>query len=178
MFRTRGGLMRIRLLAALLATQFTVLAAGQRGPAQDQEAVAIRNANEVYMSPDTGRVKGAFYSPANLYTEDGKGGLRIIPLEQFLANLAKGEASGQSRPTMTIDFIDHAGSAATVRVTEISDVARVTDYFSLVRDAPGWKLEHRRIAGLVRRSYNRHESHRNNTERLCALGTQTRGAKR
>ena len=46
--------MRIRLLAALLATQFTVLAAGQRGPAQDQEAVAIRNANEVYMSPDTG----------------------------------------------------------------------------------------------------------------------------
>jgi hypothetical protein len=132
--------MRIRLLAALLATQFTVLAAGQRGPAQDQEAVAIRNANEVYMSPDTGRVKGAFYSPANLYTEDGKGGLRIIPLEQFLANLAKGEASGQSRPTMTIDFIDHAGSAATVRVTEISDVARVTDYFSLVRDATGWKI--------------------------------------
>jgi hypothetical protein len=127
-------------LAVLLAMQFTLAAAGQGSRAEDQDAIAIRNAIELYMSPDPARVKGAFYPSANLYSEDGKSGLRIIPLDLFLANLAKGAASGQSRPTMTIDFIDHVGSAATVRMTEISDAARVTDYFSLVRDAIGWKI--------------------------------------
>jgi hypothetical protein len=131
--------MRRLTLAFLLVTQFTLAAAGQ-GRAEDQESIAIRSAIELYMSPDPARVKEAFYPSANLYSEDGKGGLRIIPLEQFLANLAKGVASGQSRPTMTIDFIDHTGSAAAVRVTEISDVARVTEYFSLIRDATSWKI--------------------------------------
>jgi hypothetical protein len=41
---------------------------------------------------------------------------------------------------MSVDFIDHVRSATTARVTEVSDVARVTDYFSLVRDATGWKV--------------------------------------
>jgi hypothetical protein len=132
--------MRRRLLAVLLAMQFTLAAAGQGTRAEDQDAVAIRNAIELYMSPDPARVKEAFYPSANLYSEDGKGGLRIIPLDLFLTNLAKGAASGQSRPTMTIDFIDHAGSAATARMTEISDAARVIDYFSLVRDATGWRI--------------------------------------
>lgn len=132
--------MRNWVLAVLLAMHFTLATAGQSTRAEDPEVVAIRNAIELYMSPDPAGVKDAFYATANLYSEDGKGGVRIIPLEQFLANLAKGAASGQSRPTMTIDFIDHSGSAATVRMTELSDVARVTDYFSLVRDAVGWKI--------------------------------------
>jgi hypothetical protein len=132
--------MRIRLVAAVLATQFALLAAGQDSNAENRETVAIRNSIKLYMSPDPARVKEAFYESANLYTEDGKGGLRIIPLEQFLANLAKGAASGQARPTMTIDFIDYSGNAATAKVTEISDAARITDYFSLVRDTTDWKV--------------------------------------
>lgn len=132
--------MRIRVLVAIFAVQFVLLGAGQEANSENREAIAIRSAIKLYMSPDPARVKETFYGSANLYTEDGKGGLRIIPLEQFLSNLAKGVASGQARPTMTIDFIDYSGSAATAKVTEISDAARVTDYFSLVRDATGWKV--------------------------------------
>jgi hypothetical protein len=132
--------MQRRLLAVLLATQFALSAAGQGARAEDQESIAVRNAIRLYTSQEPARVKEAFYTSANLYTGDGKGGLRIIPLEQFLANLGKGAAAGRQRPTMTIDFIDHVGNAATVRMTELSDVARVTDYFSLVRDATGWKV--------------------------------------
>jgi putative lumazine-binding protein len=61
-------------------------------------------------------------------------------LEQFLANVAKGATSGASRPKISVDFIDRAGNAAVVKLTELFDAATVTDYFSLVRSDTGWKL--------------------------------------
>jgi hypothetical protein len=129
--------MRKQLLVALLASQLSLLAAGQGGHAEDKDTGGIRSALELYISPDPAKVREAFYQTADLYSVSDKGELRIIPLEQFLGNIAKGVAAGQPRPTMSIDFIDHVGSAATARVTEVSDVARVTDYFSLVRNATG-----------------------------------------
>jgi hypothetical protein len=132
--------MQKQLLVALLVSQFTLLAAGQGGHADDRETVGIRNAVELYMSANPVKVREAFYPAANLYTVSEKGDLRTIPVEQFLSNVAKGAASGQARPTMSVDFIDRVATAATVKMTEVSDVARVTDYFSLIRDAHGWKV--------------------------------------
>ena len=132
--------MRKQLLAAFLTAQLGLLAAGQGGHAEDAETVAIRNAIQLYMSADPVKVREAFYPSANLFMATEKGDVGIIPLEQFLANIARGSASGQAHPEMSIDFIDRVGTAATVKMTEVSNVARVTDYFSLVRDAQGWKV--------------------------------------
>jgi hypothetical protein len=108
--------------------------------AEDPETAAIRNVVQTYISPDPSKVGTAFYPAANLYMASDQGDIRVIPLSQFLENIAKGAAAGQQRPVMSIDFIDRVGIAATVRITEISASARVTDYFSLVNGKDGWKI--------------------------------------
>jgi hypothetical protein len=127
------------LVVLLLVSALPLVAAPQEEPV-DKETIAIRNAVQLYLSPDLTKVKEAFYPAANLYMATDKGDLRIIPLEQFLANIAKGTAAGEQRPLSSIDFIDRVGNAATVRMTEISRVARVTDYFSLIRGSAGWRV--------------------------------------
>jgi hypothetical protein len=135
--------MQKQKLAALLVLQFVLqfalLTAGQNGHTDDA-AVGIRNAVKLYMSPDPAKVKEAFYASANLYTADGKGGLRIIPVDQFLSNIEKGGAPGQGRPPMSVDFIDRVGSMAIVRLTEMLDRGPVVDYLSLVLVDAGWKI--------------------------------------
>lgn len=129
-----------QLLILLLAFQFPRAVAAQGGQVRDAEIGLIRTAVQLYMSPYPAKVREAFYPTANLYTATDQGDLRIIPVEQFLANVKKGVAAGEPRPTMSVDFVDRVGNAATVRITEISDAARVTDYFSLVRSSAGWKV--------------------------------------
>jgi hypothetical protein len=105
-----------------------------------KKTVGIRNAVNLYMSPDPAKVKEAFYPSANLYTADGKGGLRIIPVDQFLNNIRKAESSGQVRPPMSVDFISRAGNIAVVRLTETFDGGPAVDYLSLVGGNSGWKI--------------------------------------
>jgi len=128
------------LLVATLLAQYPLSTAAQGLDAGDSETASIRRAVELYMSGDPGKIRSAFYPAANLYTARAETDLQIISLEQFLANVAKGAASGAPRPKSSIDFIDRIGNAAGVRLTETSDAAKVTDYFSLVHSSAGWKV--------------------------------------
>src|SRR5579863_2044374 len=125
-----------------LMVVFSISSAGKSQPQQteDPETAAIRSVVQAYISPDPAKVGTAFYPSANLYMASDQGDLRIIPLSQFLENIAKGAAAGEQRPVTSIDFIDRVGTAAIVRITEISGTARVTDYFSLVRNSSGWRI--------------------------------------
>jgi hypothetical protein len=118
----------------------SLIGAAQAQQADDPETAAIRNVVQTYISPDPVKVGTVFLPAANLYVASDQGEVRVIPLSQFLENIAKGAAAGQQRPVMSIDFIDRVGTAATVRITEISATTRVTDYFSLVRGKDGWKI--------------------------------------
>jgi hypothetical protein len=128
------------LLVITLRVQFPFVIAAQVHGGEDAETTAIRRVVDLYMSADAEKIRSAFYPVANLYTSTAQTDLRIIPLEQFLANVAKGAASGAARPKISIDFIDRAGNTAVVKLTELSDAATVTDYFSLVRSNAGWKV--------------------------------------
>jgi hypothetical protein len=125
---------------ALTALSLFLIRAAQAQQSEDAETAAIRNVVQTYISPDPAKVGTAFLPAANLYVASDQGEMRVIPLSQFLENIAKSVAAGQLRPAMSIDFIDRVGTAATVRITEISATARVTDYFSLVHGKDGWKI--------------------------------------
>jgi hypothetical protein len=128
------------LLATALSAQFPFVVAAQTHGAEDAETTAIRRVVDLYMSTDAEKIRSALYPVANLYSGNAQTDLRVIPLEQFLANVAKGAASGAARPKISVDFIDRAGNAAVVKLTELFDAATVTDYFSLVRSNTGWKV--------------------------------------
>jgi hypothetical protein len=132
--------MRRRALVMLVALYFPLLALAQGGRVVEDDEAAIQHVVQLYMSGDTADLRKAFYPSANLYTATDEGALRIIPLDQFLANVAKGAAAGAARPKMSIAFSDRAGNSAVVKLTEISNAAKVTDYFSLVRSSAGWKI--------------------------------------
>jgi hypothetical protein len=127
------------LLGAALA-QFSFVAKAQGLHVDDPDIKAIRDVVELYISGDADKIRSAFYPIANLYTANAKINLWVIPLEQFLANVAKGAASGERRPKISVDFIDKAGDAAVVRLTETSEATKVTDYLSLVHSSAGWKV--------------------------------------
>ncbi len=129
-----------RGLILVLAFQLPIAAVAQTKQSINADIDAIRAAIQLYISPDAAKVREAFYPGANLYTAPEQGDLRTIPVEQFLANVAKGAATGEQRPVLSIDFVDRVGNAATARVTELSPAARVTDYFSLVHSNAGWKV--------------------------------------
>jgi hypothetical protein len=133
-------------IALMLAVNFqtnaqvqSASASGQRTQAADEHA-AIRRVAELYMTFEQAKLREAFYPTANLYLATEQGQLRTIPFAQFLENAAKGAASGRLTPKMSIDLIDHEGSAAIVKITEHSDDATVTDYLSLIRGGEGWKV--------------------------------------
>jgi len=111
----------------------------QKSQEQDEHD-AIRHVAQLYMMFDQQHLREAFYTASNLYLATEQGELRIIPFSQFLENVAKGAASGRPVPKMSIDLIDHEGSAAVVKITEHSDDATVTDYLSLIRGKEGWKV--------------------------------------
>jgi hypothetical protein len=119
--------------------QSAASASNQKNQAED-EHVAIRRVAQLYMTFDQANLREAFYPTANLYLATEQGGLRTIPFAQFLENVAKGAASGRAVPKMSIDLIDHEGSAAIVKITEHSDHATVTDYLSMIRGSEGWKV--------------------------------------
>ncbi len=106
----------------------------------EEEYSAIRRVAQLYMTFGQANLREAFYPTANLYLATEQGELRTISFSQFLENVAKGAASGRRVPRMSIDLIDHEGSAAMVKITEHSDDATVTDYFSLIRGLEGWKV--------------------------------------
>jgi hypothetical protein len=131
--------MRRPALVMLAALCFPFVAPAQGGHAEDDEA-AIRRVAQLYISLTLANLREAFYPAANLYVANEQGGLRIIPLTEFLENVAKGVTSGEARPKMSIDLIDHVGDAAIVKIIEHSDQATVTDYLSLIRGGNGWKV--------------------------------------
>jgi hypothetical protein len=117
-----------------------LFAAAQAPQADEKENAEIRAVIQTYISPDPTKVATAFHPAANLFMSGEQNEIRVIPLSQFLENVAKSAAAGQVRPLASIDFIDRVGNAATARITEISSSARVTDYFSLVRGSASWKI--------------------------------------
>jgi Putative lumazine-binding len=116
------------------------IAAPPQAPAATDDEAAIRHVAELYMSFEPAKLREGFYAQSNLYVAGPQGELRVIPLAQFLENVAKGAAAGRALPKMQIDLVDHAGTAAVVKITERSDEAIVTDYLSMIRSAEGWKV--------------------------------------
>jgi hypothetical protein len=108
------------------------------------DEAAIRHVAELYMSFDPAQLREGFYPSSNLYVAGPEGKLRVIPFDKFLENVQKGEASGRARPKGRIELIDHSGSAAIVKISEVSEEATVTDYLSLIRsntpENGGWKV--------------------------------------
>jgi hypothetical protein len=146
--------MRIHLVSALTlfmslfitltnpnyASAQSATAPQSQAPAATDDDAAIRHVAELYMSFETAKLRECFYPQSNLYVAGPQGELRIVPFDKFLENVQKGEVSGRARPTSTIDFVDHVGTAAVVKITEHSADATVTDYLSLIRIAEGWKV--------------------------------------
>jgi hypothetical protein len=133
---------RLAVVVLLAAWSFPGRAGAQSSSpagAVDDDA-AIRRVAELYMSFEPAKLREGFYASSNLYVAGPQGELRVIPFDKFLENVQKGEVSGRAKPKSAIDFIDRAGTAAIVKITEHSADATVVDYLSLVRSSDGWKV--------------------------------------
>jgi Putative lumazine-binding/Protein of unknown function (DUF1579) len=127
-------------LFILIISTWAVTAPQARASGADAEIDAIRAVADAYISADPARLREAFLPTMNLYTTDEKEALRTIPFAEYLQRVSANANAAHEERQASIDFIDHTGNAAIVKITTIRPKFKVTDYLSLVRIEKQWKV--------------------------------------
>ena len=107
------------------------------------EETAVRDTVNHYLHGlkfnDVESLKKAFYPEAKLFFVKRDNTLGQLTQEQwykgFVAN-----AGQEEKGDLKITDVDITGNAASVKVVEIYDKSKYTDYLSLLRFADGWKI--------------------------------------
>jgi len=119
--------------------------------AQD-DISAVRLAVDPYVKgSDVAAQRKAFHPEAKLFVADGKGGVRIIPVAEFLANVEKSLAT-TAPPHRVLDAIEVTGTVAVARVSAVMNGNVVTDYLSLVRAGNDWVIVNKTFHVAARQS--------------------------
>jgi hypothetical protein len=124
------------LLAAL-----TLIAFG-RATKGDSEEQAVRETVQHYLNGlkrnDVESLKRAFYPEAKLFfvKRDQLGQLTQDEWYKGFASSAGQEEKGD----LQITAVDITGNAASVKVVEVYEKSKYTDYLSLLKFAGGWKI--------------------------------------
>src|SRR4030095_3021847 len=88
---------------------------------------------------DVESLKKAFYPEAKLFFVKRDNTLGQLTQEQWYKGFAS-SAGQEEKGELTISQVDITGNAASVKVVEVYEKSKYTDYLSLLKFADGWKI--------------------------------------
>ena len=88
---------------------------------------------------DVESLKKAFYPEAKLFFVKRDNSLGQLTQEQWYKGFAS-SAGQEEKGELTITEVDITGNAASVKVVEVYEKSKYTDYLSLLKFADGWKI--------------------------------------
>src|SRR5215475_15141603 len=132
-----------RILAIFTSLVVTlVLAVGAQAQKQSEDAL-VRQAVEAYLHGlkfnDVTSLKKAFYPDAKLFFVKKDGTLGQLTQEQWYKGFAA-SAGKEEKGDLKITDVDITGNAASVKVVEVYETSKYTDYLSLLKFPDGWKI--------------------------------------
>ena len=103
----------------------------------DQVRATLLDYIEGTASGDVDRIRRAFASEAALWTVGKEGGIRKIPIEQYIGYFKPGKATGRKGHITAVNLVNNAATA----VVEVDmSSRRYTDYILLLKVNESWKI--------------------------------------
>ncbi len=132
---------KILILAVLLTCALPLAALAQTGAATDDAAVRATVSNYLnrLKHNDVESLKLAFYPEAKLFFVKKDGQLGQLTQEQWYKSFVS-SAGQEEKGDLQISAVDITGNAASVKVVEVYDTAKYSDYLSLLKLDGGWKI--------------------------------------
>lgn len=130
------------VVVASLLLMAGVIVAFSASPQSNAEEAAVRETVQHYLNGlkhnDVESLKRAFYPEAKLFfvKRDQLGQLTQDEWYKGFASSAGQEEKGD----LQITAVDITGNAASVKVVEVYEKSKYTDYLSLLKFAGGWKI--------------------------------------
>ena len=129
------------VVASLLLTAGIVVALGTSQQVNGEEA-AVRESVQHYLNGlkhnDVESLKRAFYPEAKLFFVK-KDQLGQLTQDQWYKGFAA-SAGQEEKGDLQIAALDITGNAASVKVVEVYEKTKYTDYLSLLKFSGGWKI--------------------------------------
>ncbi len=108
--------------------------------AQSDEAAVRATAMDYIEGTANGeieRIRGAFHETAALYAVNAEGGLRKIPIDQYIGYFKAGQKNDRKGKIVSIDLVN---DAAQVKIEIVSGQWKFTDYLLLLKLEEDWKI--------------------------------------
>ncbi len=125
------------LLAAFLLTTFA------RTNQNNADEAAVRETVQHYLHGlkfnDVESLKKAFWSDAKLFFIKRDNSLGQLTQEQWYKGFVA-SAGKEEKGDLKITDVDITGNAASVKVVEVYETSKYTDYLSLLKFPDGWKI--------------------------------------
>ena len=129
---------RVVLLLTLLLCLSSVSFA-QLNPEESAVRETVNNYLHGLKFNDVDSLKKAFYSEAKLFFVKRDNTLGQLTQEQWYKGFAQ-SAGQEEKGELSITDLDITGNAASVKVVEVYEKSKYTDYLSLLKFADGWKI--------------------------------------
>jgi hypothetical protein len=133
--------MRILFVTVLLLT--TLLTTFAQRPQANSDEAAVRETVQHYLHGlkfnDVEGLKKAFWPEAKLFFIKRDNTLGQLTQEQWYKGFAN-SAGQEEKGDLQITAVDITGNAASVKVVEVYEKSKYTDYLSLLKFADGWKI--------------------------------------
>jgi hypothetical protein len=142
--RSKGEFMKTTLLigSCVLLAALTVMACGGATKSNSGEEAAVRETVQHYLNGlkhnDVESLKRAFYPEARLFFVKNDQ-LGQLTQDQWYKGFAA-SAGQEEKGDLRIAAVDITGNAASVKVVEVYEKSKYTDYLSLLKFAGGWKI--------------------------------------
>ena len=131
--------MRFLLVTLLLLTTLTIIQAQQT----NVDEAAVRETVQHYLHGlkfnDVDGLKKAFWPEAKLFFIKRDNTLGQLTQEQWYKGFAA-SAGKEEKGDLKITDVDITGNAASVKVVEVYETSKYTDYLSLLKFPDGWKI--------------------------------------
>ena len=134
----------MRRSIVLLSLALVCIGAFQRVHAQtNPEEAAVRETVNHYLHGlkfnDVESLRKAFYPEAKLFWVKRDNTLGQLTQEDWYKGFAN-SAGQEEKGDLQITAVDITGNAASVKVVEVYEKSKYTDYLSLLKFADGWKI--------------------------------------
>lgn len=131
-------LLKLGLLLAL-AVSASSIAFAQSNPEEPQVRETVNNYLHGLKFNDVDSLKKAFFPEAKLYFVKRDNTLGQLTQEQWYKGFAQ-SAGQEEKGDLQITEVDITGNAASVKVVEVYEKSKYTDYLSLLKFTDGWKI--------------------------------------
>ena len=128
-------------LTTLLAITLLASTAGfaQANPEEPAVRETVNNYLHGLKFNDVDSLKKAFYPEAKLFFVKRDNTLGQLTQEQWYKGFAQ-SAGQEEKGDLSITAVDLTGNAASVKVLEVYEKSKYTDYLSLLKFSDGWKI--------------------------------------